>query len=261
MGAGHVATHLGLAMRQAGLEVLQVYNRTARRGQELAEMLGCTYTRQMQDLHPGADIYLMAVSDDAIPDLVSTFPFSDRLLAHTSGSVPMNALMKAGIRAGVFYPLQTFSAGHAVDWNGLPLCLEANKADDMQGLRDLAVALGASPYEVHSDDRKALHLAAVFACNFSNHMFAIAAEILKEKDLPFELIRPLMAETTRKALESGRPARVQTGPAVRSNRAIMKEHANMLQAHPLWKRLYSSLSDSIAQTTTARNKSHTHDEL
>lgn len=261
MGAGHVATHLGLAMRHAGLEVLQVYNRTAHRGKELAGKLGCAQTTQMQSLLPGADLYLMAVSDDAIPGLVRAFPFRDRLLAHTSGSVPLHALMDAGSRAAAFYPLQTFSTGHAVDWNGLPLCLEANEADDMRRLRDLALALGASPYEIHSDDRKALHLAAVFACNFSNHMFAIAAEILKEKDLPFELIRPLIAETAHKALESGRPSRVQTGPAVRSNRAVMNAHADMLREHPLWKKLYTSLSDSIAQTATVRNKPKTYDKL
>lgn len=243
LGSGNVATHLGRALLARGILVVQVYSRNHNAARRLAAELSAEATDRLDQLTPDAGLYMLAVSDDAIAQLAASFPFKDKLLVHTSGSTDMDVL-KAGSRYyGVFYPLQTFSREVPVAFGSVPLCLEVADPVYKPALQHFAETLSDTVVWVSSEKRRQLHLAAVFACNFVNHMYAIAAEILDGEDA-FDLLRPLIKETARKALEAD-PRLVQTGPARRNNKVIMEKHAAMLAGKEDLQRLYNFVSQSI----------------
>ncbi len=244
IGAGNVATHLGLAFKDAGIPVLQVYSRSLKAAGELAEQIGCDATDRLEKLSPDAAIYVMAVSDDAIEDVAAAFPYPDKLLVHTSGSVDMQALKKGSRRYGVFYPLQTFTKGRQADFFHIPLCLEVAGQDDGKLLQALAYCVTDNVAWVSSETRRQLHVAAVFACNFVNHMYAVAADMMESHGLSFDMLRPLIAETASKAEEKD-PRLVQTGPARRNNTSILEKHEHMLADQPAWQKMYHFISEDI----------------
>ncbi len=244
IGSGHVGTHMGLAFRLAGLDVVQVYSRTAAHAQALAGKLECGYTDRMDALNPDADMYLIALTDDAIEDMVALFPYKKKLLVHTSGTTPLDALSNGSSRYGVFYPLQTFSKDVSLDYQKVPFCLEVSRDDDRAALEHLARKLSNTVQWTNSAQRRMLHVAAVFACNFVNHMYAVAADILKKQELSFDLLRPLIEETARKALENT-PEAIQTGPARRNNLKVTKKHLEMLKENPDYHKMYNFISESI----------------
>ncbi len=246
LGAGNVATHLGKAFFAAGICVEQVFSRRLNNAVELAGHLGCKATDSLADLHQGADLYVIAISDDAIAQIAGEFPFSDALLVHTSGSVDMNVLSSGSNNYGVFYPLQTFSRNIPVDFRKVPLCLECADKKAMYLLNGLADRLSGTVAWVSSEKRRTLHLAAVFACNFVNHMYATAGEILKDGEMPFDLLRPLIAETAKKVMLTD-PYNAQTGPARRKNKKVMAKHTQMLGHKPEIQQLYRKISESIVK--------------
>lgn len=244
LGSGNVATHLGQAMKAAGLEIMQVYSRTLEAARALAAELGCDATNRLEDIRPGADLYLLAVADDAISEVAAAFPFEDALVAHTSGSTPMDALDAAGNRTGVFYPLQTFSKNVEIDMWQVPLCLETRHEDDLQALEQLAGMMSHNVQRISSADRRILHVAAVFACNFTNHMYTLAGDVLESRQLSFDIMGPLILETTRKALVSPPPL-AQTGPALRHDKKTIHAHNKALEALPHLQKMYNFISQSI----------------
>lgn len=244
LGAGNVATHLGSALQLAGYSIVQVYSRRIATAEVLARTLGCACTGSMEALTPGADLYVIAVTDDAIADVSACFPFRDKLLVHTSGTTPLNVLQAGSDHTGVLYPLQTFSMDVPVDFINIPLCIEASHPEDRDKLKTLARSLSNTVAYIPSDQRRILHVAAVFACNFVNHMYAQAAGILEENGLAFDLLRPLIEETARKAMR-GDPREMQTGPARRHNKNIMEEHQKMLSTNPGYRKMYTFISESI----------------
>ncbi len=244
LGSGNVASHLGHAYKQAGREVLQVYSRHIAHAQKLADQLACGCTDSPEALHPEADAYVMAITDDAIEETAASFPFKDKLLVHTSGTTPMDALRDGSSRHGVFYPLQTFSRGVALDYRKIPIFLEVADDRDKATLEELARSISETVQWTDSAQRSMMHVAAVFACNFVNHMYVVASDILAENQLPFDLIRPLIEETARKALQH-HPAGIQTGPARRNNMKVISKHLDMLKAHPDFQKLYNFISESI----------------
>ena len=247
LGTGNVATHLGLALRRSGLEIVQVYGRRRCAAARLGGLLGCAAVSDLKELSSEADLYLMAISDDAIAGLAKAFPFRDKLLAHTSGSIPLDTLAVTGERTAVFYPLQTFTTGRELEMGQVPFCLEASQGDDLHRLQTLAGKLSTNIYHISSAHRRLLHLAAVFACNFSNYMYAVAEDVLASDGLPFDLLRPLITETASKAV-AGSPKAVQTGPAIRHNKEVMDKHLEMLEGHPDYQKIYSIVSESIIKT-------------
>jgi len=253
LGAGNVATHMALAFKNAGLEVLQVYSRTFASAEALASKVGCAATSELGKLTSQADLYVISVSDDAIPGLAGQFPFQDKLLVHTSGTTAMDLLDVATRRTGVFYPLQTFSKEVAVNFNEVPLCLEAARTEDYSLLEDLAERLSHTVAEVSSKERRQVHVAAVFACNFVNHMYAIAADLLEDNDLSFDLLKPLLRETARKVMHTP-PQNAQTGPARRNNRQVIETHLRMLDANPGYREIYNFVSESIINRYQEENK-------
>lgn len=188
------------------------------------------------------DIYIIAVSDDGITDVAKQLRDTKSLVVHTSGSISMNALPK-GIRRGVFYPLQTFSKQSEIDFKKVPLCLEVEKQEDLILLKRLAGALSNSVYEISSDQRKSLHLAAVFVNNFTNHLYHIGNEICAENQVPFEILKPLITETAQKIVGLP-PIEAQTGPAERNDNETIESHLSQLKNND-YKDLYTLLTKSI----------------
>lgn len=244
LGSGRVATQLGRALQKAGEEIIQVYSPTQAHAAALANVLNTNFTSDLADLRSDADLYLMSVKDDAIPTLVQNLSLKNKLLVHTSGSSPMALLEPASEHIGVFYPLQTFSFEKEVDFSSLPMLIESNDSESLNILKNLAAKLSNKVLEADSKQRMVLHVAAVFACNFSNHLFAIAQHLLAKQQLDFELLRPLIAETALK-VQTNLPDEVQTGPAVRKDELTIQRHLDLLKDQAQFQEIYRLLSQSI----------------
>ncbi|MDR1672160.1 MAG: DUF2520 domain-containing protein [Bacteroidales bacterium] len=247
IGAGNVAVHLSRALSDAGMRVIQVYSRSELSAKNLADMLHTDCTASLAEILPTGDLYIVAVNDDAIAEVVAGLPLREQMVVHTAGSVPMDVFAEKLLNYGVLYPLQTFSREYAPDFIHIPLFAEASSPENMQLLRKVAGKISSHVYELSSDKRMLLHLAAVFGSNFVHRMYVIAAQILHEAGLDFGVLSPLIVETARKAVSSSDPARLQTGPARRNDRRVLQQHMERLSAHPEWQRLYAQLSDSIGK--------------
>ncbi len=246
VGTGRIAWHIGKRLKGKGLPVAQVLGRNEERTRELAEALNCQYTFDPKELIKEANWILMAVSDDAIKEVAGAMAghVNDALVTHTSGGTPGGILAPYFPRFGVFYPLQSFSMEHMPVWSKIPFCVDAVTEADVLFLKKVAKTIGNLVYQVNDAQRAYLHVAAVFANNFANHCFAIAEKILDDRELPFELLHPLMEETLAKALQDS-PLRMQTGPAIRGDSRVVQRHISLLEGHADWQELYKKLSLSI----------------
>lgn len=244
IGSGSVATHLGLALQSKGIIVKQVFSRNSENARNLADKLGTTYIDDIEDLYMDADIYIYALKDSALKTVLRKMEIPNGVHVHTAGSIPMSDLEGFTSRYGVFYPLQSFSIQKTVDFSNIPICIEACDAEVQQILYDLAKLLTDKIYTVNSEQRKKLHLAAVFACNFTNYMYDIASQILDDSDIQFEIIQPLIAETAEK-IKTLSPFDAQTGPAVRFDETTIARHLHMLNKTPEISKIYSILSKEI----------------
>ena len=249
IGAGRVATHLSVALQLAGACVVQVFSRTLVSAANLAEKLCVPYTDNIKNVVCDADMYLVAVSDDALSDVAKTLvPGREKaLFVHTAGSVPMSIWHEAGAdHYGILYPLQTFSKDKKVELSLVSFFVEASDEKSLQRIESVAHRLTSHVYRADSERRSALHVAAVFACNFSNAMYCMAEELLKKADLPFEGLLPLIDETAAK-VHVLNPVDAQTGPAVRGDDEVMAQHRKMLADHAEWQRLYERISKVIQE--------------
>jgi predicted short-subunit dehydrogenase-like oxidoreductase (DUF2520 family) len=244
IGSGNVAWHLGMALNVKKISILQVLGRTIEPVKELAGNLKADFTLDFNKINVGADLYIISVSDDAIDKIIGKLCLDKQLVVHTAGSVPMSVFKGRFQNYGVLYPLQTFSKGREVHFDKVPVCIEANKQENQDKLVQLAEHISQKVLVMDSEIRATLHLAAVFACNFSNHMYSIAEQILREKGIPFSILHPLMIETALKATAM-RPAEAQTGPAIRKNRLLMAKQIKMLEKDPHIRKIYEILSDNI----------------
>ena len=247
LGSGNVATHLSQAMQQAGMTILQVYSPTAEHARELADKLNCPWTTDVNAILP-ADLYIFCLKDVALPGFLRTFPPHAGLWVHTAGSMPLTVFEGYTKRYGTLYPLQTFSKGRDVYFNNIPLFIESNNPEDEILLLSIAESLSGRVQLLSSEKRRYLHLAAVFACNFTNHMYALASEILEANGIDRKALLPLIDETAAK-IHSLTPAEAQTGPAVRYDENVIAKHLEMLD-DPLLKEIYQSVSNSIHKHTT-----------
>lgn len=229
IGAGNVATHLAPAMERAGIGcVVQVYSRAMRSAQALASRLySATAVCEAEAVNGRADVYVVSLADHAVGGIVERLPHNNALWIHTSGSLPIGALSRLTDRVGVLYPLQTFSKNVYVDMSHVPLFVEGCTPEVAAMVREMAERLSTTVRYANGDLRRRMHIAAVFACNFTNHMFTVADDLLRKDGLSLEVLHPLLNETVRKALE-GCPADGQTGPAVRGDMSIVEKHASML---------------------------------
>ena len=245
-GAGNVATQLGLALKHAGFMIECVLNRSSEHGLILAERLDARFVTSFKALD-NPDLLIIAVSDDAISALAIQLIGCSFPVVHTSGTASKDVLSVVGPEYGVFYPLQTFSADHYVDFSKVPICIDSSNLIFTMRLESLAHSLSESVYQMADQQRKILHLAGVFACNFSNYLYAVAAGILKNNDIPFDLLLPLIQETAVK-IQTTAPIDAQTGPAKRGDVSTIQQHLLMLQNEPELQKLYKLLTDNIMNT-------------
>lgn len=196
-------------------------------------------------LNPAADYTLICVSDNAVPEVAAKLAETSGIVAHTSGSVPLSALPSSGCHAnGVFYPLQTFSRDVVLDYSEIPVFIEGENEETAERLERLARLMSGNVRRARSDTRRRIHLASVVACNFTNHLYALADDILKSDGIGFDALSPLIKETARKAA-LGDPAANQTGPARRGDSSTINRHLDMLAGNPRLRKIYRLLSDSI----------------
>jgi len=225
IGSGNVAQHLIQAFQlNSQIELVQVVARDIKKVAHLLDSNRITsdYT-QLQE----ADLYIIAVSDDAIAEVSSALPFKNRLIAHTSGTVALDSL-NSNNRPAVFYPLQTFSKDKPIDFKSVPICLEAENETDVQILKQLAHSISNAVYEINSEQRKALHVAAVFVNNFVNYLYQMGNEICDANAIPFEILKPLIQETANK-IATLSPKNAQTGPAKRNDLKTIAAHEEFLK--------------------------------
>ncbi|MGN2482905.1 Rossmann-like and DUF2520 domain-containing protein [Acinetobacter calcoaceticus] len=247
IGSGRVAFHLAQALLAQGHNIVQVYARDFDKTQKFAEKIQAKACQSLQQFQ-STELIILAVSDSAIAELVKQVHelFPETLMVHTSGSTNIEVISHVHEKAGVFYPLQTFSFERDVDWTATPLFVEAVADVDQKLLSDLANSLSNRVYQYTSKQRLTLHLAAVFACNFSNYCFDMAKQIVDAEQVDFSLLYPLIVETAKKATEND-PMQMQTGPAVRGDQNILAMHQNLLAQAERddLKQVYQLLSDGI----------------
>jgi predicted short-subunit dehydrogenase-like oxidoreductase (DUF2520 family) len=243
-GTGNMATRLGTALKSGNAEIIQVFGRNEAGASLLSGVLGCPYTTSKNEVMTDADFYIIAVTDEAISTILSGIQIDKQIVVHTSGSVKMDVLSSFAEHYGVLYPLQTLSVQKEVEFSNVPICIESNNPGGLEKIRALAKTISGNVVCIDSARRKQLHLAAVFVCNFVNHFYSIGESLLKDQQLDFDLLKPLILETASKALNFS-PAAVQTGPAVRDNSEIMEMHLEMLESHPEWRLFYQLISKDI----------------
>ncbi len=252
IGAGNLATRLAVALHEKRLTPACVYSRTEMSARQLSEQLPhCAYTTELNSIPTDGDLYIFAVKDSVLCELLARTPANHGLWVHTAGSVACDVFRPYTSRYGVFYPMQTFSKERVVDFGEIPIFVEANSKADTDLLLHLAGNLSSKVYRADSEQRKYLHLAAVFACNFTNHLYTLCDRILSEHGLPFESMLPLIRETAEKVTDMP-PAEAQTGPAIRYDKNIIEKQEALL-SDPLVRKIYSLMSRSIHETHKPKN--------
>lgn len=243
LGAGNLATRLSVEMQRKGMTIGQVYSHTPENARRLADRLGCPWTTDPEAVETDADLYLFSLKDTALADVIARVRPNGGLWVHTAGSMPMDVFSGYAAHYGVLYPMQTFSKTREVDFRVIPFFLEAHTAEDAGKLQQVAERLSGNVRFLSSDKRKVLHLAAVFACNFTNHLYALAARLLAQQELPADLLLPLIDETAAK-VHTMPPRVAQTGPAVRYDENVINKHLAMLD-DPDMRSIYRLISQSI----------------
>lgn len=245
LGAGNVAWHLSAALAARGCRFLGVYNRTFQHAETLAEKLHCPVISDLTQAPKDADVYLICTSDEVITAMSVLLSENNGLVVHVSGSAAIDAIDKKHARRGVMYPLQTFNKSSSVEFTDIPVFIEAERQSDLDFLMSFARLLSEVVIPLKVEQRRALHVAAVFACNFTNFMYALAAEIMQENGMDFQLLFPLIQETAQRIKNADNPMSLQTGPAVRNDVETIQKHLDLLKNKPKLQELYRILTQSI----------------
>ncbi|ROI12488.1 Rossmann-like and DUF2520 domain-containing protein [Epilithonimonas hominis] len=239
IGSGNVAFHLAKAFTQNNIEVSQIFGRNEVELNKISEELNIPYsTKELAD----ADLYLISVSDSAVEQVSDLIKTEKALVAHTSGSLPLE-ILKGNYRKASFYPLQTFSKTKNLEYSKIPFFIEAENQIDEKSLFELASLISDHVETSDYEKRKYIHLTAVFACNFVNHLFARAKEIADSQDLDFNYFIPLIDETVEK-IHHLEPKLAQTGPAVRGDERVLKLHEDLITDEEHLK-IYQLMNESI----------------
>ncbi len=246
IGAGNLATRIALAMQAVGITILQVYSHTEAHAMALAKQLDCGWTSDLAAVRPDADYYFFALKDNVLQEVVSQLRPNGGVWVHTAGSMPMRLFAGHARHYGVCYPLQTFSKARAVDVSKVPFFIEGSDAETLRRIRTLVGRLSTSVQKLSSEKRKSLHLAAVFACNFVNHLYTLGGELLKREGIDARLLLPLIDETAAKVHDMS-PLKAQTGPAVRYDENVIEKQLAQLKGDLTMKAIYALMSQSIHQ--------------
>jgi predicted short-subunit dehydrogenase-like oxidoreductase (DUF2520 family) len=254
IGAGNLAHHLAALLVKKGHEIIQVVSRHEESARTLGLKFFTSHTTSLNKINQEADIYLICINDSEIENVASSLHLKGKLVLHTSGSIGIRALKKASGKYGVIYPLQTFTAGAKVKWSRIPLLIEGNTIAVTNEITSFALSLCKQVHTLNSMQRQKLHLAAVFACNFSNHLYTLAEDFLQEeKSNTFDLLKPLILQTAKK-IKKISPAEAQTGPAIRNDKNVIEGHLKLLAEHKIHKELYTLFTKSIYASAIKKKK-------
>ena len=269
LGSGNLATNLSLALKAAGEEIIQIFSRTKENAQALADKLHCASCTSINDIRTDADVYIFSVKDDALPSLIKqltehlanshhlTPNTQHPIFLHTAGSVPMSVFSDNTLTPnthhpspnyGVLYPMQTFSKDRSVNFREIPCFIEASDNNTLGAIKTLASKISDHVLEMSSEKRRKLHLAAVFACNMTNHCYRLAEKVLEEEGIDFSLYLPLIQETANKVKELS-PRKAQTGPMVRYDKTIMDAQIALINDERT-RQIYRLMADSIHEDST-----------
>lgn len=257
IGTGNVATHLVESFQKLKqVKLVQAFNhQISNHSKDFSKKFKCIVVTDYAKIRLDADLYIIAVKDDSIAEVAKNLTKLELkgLVLHTSGSVDCNVLKKVSNQIGVYYPLQTFYPGAKIDWSSTPLLIEANTKTALTQLKSLANAVSKTVRVIKSEERLRIHLAAVFASNFTNAMYVAAYELIEEsltkKDTA--LLFPLMKHSFQK-LEIVHPLMAQTGPAMRQDKDVMQKHLSLLKGNRELSVLYRSLSDLILKQQSSK---------
>jgi predicted short-subunit dehydrogenase-like oxidoreductase (DUF2520 family) len=250
IGSGNLAWHLAPALDNMRYVVREVYSPNPNHAEALTERLYQAEVKATLDFSTSdSKVFIMAVSDDAIADTAREIILpEDAILVHTSGSQPISQLQYAATQhLGVFYPLQTFSKSKKVDFKDIPIFIESYTDEAEQALMQIAKSISKEVRKIGSEERKALHVSAVFASNFSNHMLTIAKEIMQQNSLDYDWLKPLITETINKTMYLG-PEEAQTGPAKRADLNVLDIHLEFLKEQQSIAEIYKVISQHIIDT-------------
>ncbi len=244
IGSGNVATCLSVQLLKKSHKINQIYSRNIENAKVLAERVKAQYTNELCDISFDSDIYFICVNDNSISEIIEKLNRNNLFLAHCAGSVGIDVFCDKSISYGVFYPVQTISKNKEIDFAEIPICIEANNVENLIVLEKLATDISNMVYHLDSEQRMSLHLSAVFVNNFPNFFYTIAHKLLQDKNLSFEILKPLISETSQK-INKYLPSEVQTGPAKRSDNTVIDKHLQLLINYPEWQIIYKIMSENI----------------
>ena len=246
LGAGNVATHLSRTLQLSGFTIVQIYSKTKESAKLLSDLLIVDYTNRLEDVYRNADIYIYALKDSVLMSTISKLKIPNAIHIHTAGSISLKIFEGQVNQYGVIYPLQTFSKSKEINFKEVPLFVEGSDIETTNLLLTIANQLSEHCYIANSEQRKRLHLSAVFASNFTNLIYSLAEELVNDSNFSFDILKPLIAETADK-IKYLSPAKAQTGPAVRFDNTIIDEHINILEQKTDLQNIYRDLSKMIYQ--------------
>lgn len=249
IGTGNAATVFGRLMMSKGHTISQVYGRNILKAEALAEQLKATPTADLGRLSKNADVYLVAVADKAVPEIVSQLDVNDHLVLHTTASLSKNVLREVSKSYGVLYPLQSLRKQMSLE-TPIPLLIDGNTDEVILQIQQLASTLSNIVVPADDETRVKLHVAAVFSCNFTNYMYLQSAAFCRKEGINFSLLQPLIEETAIR-LREFHPSEVFTGPAVRGDWATINKHLSLLEAYPELYSMYKGLTEKILEHTNS----------
>lgn len=247
IGAGNVGTHMAIALKQQGVHIQQIVSRTMKSAVELASKMECAFTTDISEIYTQADIYFVCVSDRAIQQVIRQLKVGDKLVIHASGSIGIDVFYDYVQNYGVVYPMQTFSKFKDINYKEIPFFIEANSSENEAVLYNFLKKISPHVSVVNSQQRCIIHLCAVFACNFTNHMCTISEKLLKEQKIKFDVFKPLLRETFDKITKYS-PFVSQTGPAMRNDTQVINKHLDVLSEFPEIQEIYRVISQNIIST-------------
>jgi predicted short-subunit dehydrogenase-like oxidoreductase (DUF2520 family) len=248
IGSGNVATHFAMALHASGHRIDMVYSRTTGNARKLAEKVNARWTSDIHEIDRDTGICIFSLTDQATLDTVNSIGYRGGFLIHTAGSLPMNIFSGHSDDYGVMYPLQTFPCSNYPGFPEIPVCIESNTSTGLDRLRRLASVISSEVHEMSSEKRILIHAGAVFASNFTNHMYSLASRVSAKAGFPFAMYHSLIMETARKATQMD-PPDAQTGPAQRNDLIIINKHLDLLSFSPELRSIYLKLTESILKNT------------
>lgn len=252
IGSGNTATVLATLIKNAGHPILQVYSRHLINAEDLAETLHCPATHQWSEINPNADLYVVALSDEALVGLGAHLKINHGIVVHTAGSVGMEVLKPIGPRYGVLYPLQSLRK-EKTDYDDIPLLVDGSTPEVLEQITDFAESLSHFVRRANDDYRQKLHVAAVIVNNFPNHLYTLADMYCQQSGLNFDLLKPLISETGER-IKNFSPGDMQTGPAARGDESTIRRHLAQLEGFSNLQQLYRTLTNSIVELHKKNNK-------